>query len=79
MSDDANPFLVRIVNEEIEGNTGSIPFVEHIVPKTVGEEAVWMGSVGVLTGQLTAESWMQSVEAEAANQAPIIDREATCK
>jgi raffinose/stachyose/melibiose transport system substrate-binding protein len=73
----ANPLLLRIVKEEIEPNTGSFPFVEHIVPKTVGEEKFWMGSVGVLTGQLNAQTWMQSIEDEAAKQPPTLVRDPT--
>ena len=73
----ASPFLQQIVEEQIDGNTGSFPFLEHVVPKTVGEEAIWMGSVGVLTGQLDAESWMQNVEDEAAGQDPTLEREPT--
>jgi len=70
----ANEYLLSIVNDQINGNTGSFPFLEHILPKTVGEEKIWMGSVGVLTGQLTAETWMQSVEEEAAKQPPTFTR-----
>ena len=35
---------------------------------------IWMGSVGVLTGDLTAESWMESVEAAAESEPPVIER-----
>ncbi len=70
----ASPNLMKIVDGQVEGNTGSFPFLEHILPKTVGEEALWMGSVGVLTGQLTAEDWMASVEAAAENEPPVIER-----
>jgi raffinose/stachyose/melibiose transport system substrate-binding protein len=70
----ASPLLQQIITEQVEGNTGSFPFLEHILPKEVGEDAIWMGSVGVLTGQLTAESWMASVEAEAAKHPPVYQR-----
>lgn len=70
----ASPMLQQIVSEQVDGNTGSFPFLEHILPKEVGEDAIWMGSVGVLTGQLTAESWMANVEAEAAKQKPVYQR-----
>jgi raffinose/stachyose/melibiose transport system substrate-binding protein len=73
----ASPLLMQIVKEQIEGNTGSFPFLEHVLPKTVGEEKIWMGSVGVLTGQLNAETWMQSVEEEAAKEPPTLVREPT--
>ena len=70
----ASPNLMKIVQDQVEGNTGSFPFLEHILPKTVGEEAIWMGSVGVLTGDLTAETWMESVEAAAESEPPVIER-----
>ncbi|MEM7131601.1 MAG: ABC transporter substrate-binding protein [Chloroflexota bacterium] len=75
----ASPMLQQIVDEQIADNTGSFPFLEHILPKTVGEEAIWMGSVGVLTGQLTAEEWMANVEEDAASQDPIYTRDAACE
>jgi len=70
----ASPNLMKIVNGQIDGNTGSFPFLEHILPKTVGEDAIWMGSVGVLTGDLTAQTWMESVEAAAEAEPPVIER-----
>jgi raffinose/stachyose/melibiose transport system substrate-binding protein len=70
----ASENLMKIVEGQIDGNTGSFPFLEHILPKTVGEEAIWMGSVGVLTGDLTAETWMESVEAAAESEPPVIER-----
>ncbi len=73
----ADPLLIKIVDEEINPNTGSFPFLEHVTPKTVGEDKIWMGSVAVLTGQMNAESWMQSVEDEAAAQPPTLVRTPT--
>lgn len=73
----AHPFLLRIIDEQISDNTGSFPFLEHILPKTVGEDEIWMGSVGVLTGQLTAETWMEGVEEDAASQDPTFRRDPT--
>ena len=70
----ASANLMKIVQGQIDGNTGSFPFLEHILPKTVGEEALWMGSVGVLTGDLTAETWMESVETAAESEPPVIER-----
>jgi raffinose/stachyose/melibiose transport system substrate-binding protein len=70
----ASPQLLKIVEEQVDGNTGSFPFLEHILPKEVGEDAIWMGSVGVLTGQLDAESWMANVEAEAEKHDPVFSR-----
>jgi ABC-type glycerol-3-phosphate transport system substrate-binding protein len=73
-ADTASPQLLKIVEEQVDGNTGSFPFLEHLLPKEVGEDAIWMGSVGVLTGQLDAESWMASVEAEAQKHEPVFSR-----
>ena len=69
----AGKFLMQIVEEQVKDNTGSIPFLEHILPKEVGEDAIWMGSVGILTGELTAETWMQRVEEEAQKHKPVIE------
>ena len=54
------------------------PFVEHIVPLTVGEDAIWKGSIGVLTGQLDAQSWMESVEEAAAANDPTLTLPEDC-
>lgn len=37
-------------------------FLEHATTIKTGEDAIWKGSVGALTGQLTAQSWMDSVQ-----------------
>lgn len=68
----ANPLTLQIIDQQLEGNTGTIGFLEHITPFEVGEDAIWTGSVGVLTGQLTAEQWMQNVEDAAAATEPTL-------
>jgi raffinose/stachyose/melibiose transport system substrate-binding protein len=68
----ATPLVLQIISQQLDGNTGTIGFLEHITPKEVGEDAIWMGSVGVLTGQLTAEQWMQNVEDAAAATEPTL-------
>ncbi len=75
----AGPLTMQIVNEQVEGNTGTIPFIEHVTDPLVGEDKIWMGSVGVLTGQLTAQAWMQSVEEAAASAEPVLALEAVCR
>ena len=75
----ADPLIMQIVNEQVENNTGAIPFIEHVTDPSVGEDAIWMGGVGVLTGQLTAEQWMASVEEAAANAEPILALEPVCR
>lgn len=66
------PLITQVIAQHIEPSTGSYPFIEHVTPKAVGEDAIWQGSVAVLTGQATPESWMQSVEDAAAAEDPII-------
>jgi hypothetical protein len=75
----ADPLVLQIIDEQINGNTGAVGFLEHVTPKAVGEDAIWMGSVGVLTGQLTAQTWMESVEAAAAAEAPTLVLEPSCE
>jgi len=63
-SNTAGPLLMRMA-KRIEECTGSIPPLEWILPvPSIGEEAIWMGTVGVLTGKYTAKSWMEWVEKE---------------
>jgi raffinose/stachyose/melibiose transport system substrate-binding protein len=68
----ANPLTLQIIDQQLEGNTGTIGFLEHVTPYEVGEDAIWTGSVGVLTGQLTAETWMQRVEEAATATEPTL-------
>ena len=58
-----SPLATQIVNEQISPATESYTFLEHATTIATGEDAIWKGSIGVLTGQLTAQSWMQSVQA----------------
>jgi raffinose/stachyose/melibiose transport system substrate-binding protein len=76
--DSANPFVLQIQDELLSDLTGSIGFIEHNTQPTVGEEAIWQGSTAVLTGQLTAETWMESVEAAAAAAEPVVAVEESC-
>lgn len=57
-----SPLTQQVVKDQITSATGSFPFIEHVTPKAVGEDAIWQGSVAVLTGQATPQSWMQAVE-----------------
>jgi raffinose/stachyose/melibiose transport system substrate-binding protein len=65
-----SPLSRKVVDEQIKASTGSFPFIEHVTPKAVGEDAIWQGSVAVLTGQATPMSWMQSVEKAAEANKP---------
>ncbi len=66
------PLITQLIADHITSSTGSYPFIEHVTPKAVGEDAIWQGSVAVLTGQATPQSWMESVESAAAAADPII-------
>lgn len=72
-----NPLTVEVV-KQIESSTGSFPFIEHVTPKAVGEDAIWQGSVAALTGQATPESWMQSVEEAGASSPPTSSLKPDC-
>jgi ABC-type glycerol-3-phosphate transport system substrate-binding protein len=76
--DGANPFVLQIQDELLSDLTGSIGFIEHNTQPTVGEEAIWQGSTAVLTGQITAETWMESVKAAAAAAEPVVALEESC-
>jgi raffinose/stachyose/melibiose transport system substrate-binding protein len=65
-----SPLAHQVVEQQIKPSTGSFPFIEHVTPKAVGEDAIWQGSVAVLTGQATPMSWMQSVEKAAEANKP---------
>lgn len=73
-----SPLTRQVVNQQIKSSTGSFPFIEHVTPKAVGEDAIWQGSVAVLTGQATPLSWMQSVEKAAAANPPTSTLKADC-
>lgn len=61
-SDSLDPLSLQIAEEQIVPANNSYPFGEHMTTKAVGEDAIWKGSTGVLTGT-TAEEWMASVQA----------------
>jgi ABC-type glycerol-3-phosphate transport system substrate-binding protein len=73
-----DPLTKVVVEEQIDSSTGSFPFIEHVTPKAVGEDAIWQGSVAVLTGQATPMSWMQSVEKAADSNPPTSSLKPSC-
>lgn len=73
-----DPLTQQVVSQQIKTATGSFPFIEHVTPKAVGEDAIWQGSVAVLTGQATPLSWMQSVEKAAEANKPTSTLKADC-
>ncbi len=72
-----DPFSSQVA-EQLKTATDVFPFVEHITPLPVGEDAIWKGSIGVLTGQLTAQTWMESVEEAAEANPPTLTLEEDC-
>ncbi len=74
-----DPFIQRIIAEELEVSGGNIPFLEHILPPAVGEDALWNGGVGVLTGELTPQTWMEQVQAAADANEPVVSLPETCQ
>lgn len=52
----------QVVKEQLLKATNPYTFLEHVTTIATGEEAIWKGSIGALTGQKTALSWMQSVQ-----------------
>lgn len=42
--------------------TGYAPFLDGNLPPTVGEDKIYNGSMAVLTGEMTSEEWMKSIE-----------------
>lgn len=73
-----NPLTLQVVEEQLEPATGAIGFIEHQTPKQVGEEAIWEGSTAVLTGQATADSWMEDLESAASEHGAAIKVEENC-
>jgi ABC-type glycerol-3-phosphate transport system substrate-binding protein len=73
-----DPLTKVVVEQQVESSTGSFPFIEHVTPKAVGEDAIWQGSVAVLTGQATPLSWMESVEKAAAANPPTATLKPDC-
>jgi ABC-type glycerol-3-phosphate transport system substrate-binding protein len=60
--DALDPLSQQVVREQLERATQPYTFLEHVTTIATGEDAIWKGSIGVLTGQKTAESWMKSVQ-----------------
>lgn len=58
----AGPRVAKMISIFDEA-TGSIPFIDVATPPSVGEDKVYNGGVAVLTGQMTPQEWMDSVEA----------------
>lgn len=77
--ENADPLVWQILTEQVTPNTGAIGFIEHVSPLVVGEDRIWNGSVGVLTGQLDAETWMASIEEVAAQEEPTLVLEPVCE
>jgi hypothetical protein len=51
-------------------STKKMALLDHTTPPEVGEENVILGSISVMTGDLTAEQWMANIEKAAAKYEP---------
>lgn len=69
--DVAGPILVKIASIA-EGHEDTIPWVGHVSPAPLGHGGpMYVGSIGILTGQQTAQSWMEWLETEAQKYEPV--------
>ena len=59
--DSLGAYSQQVVKEQLPA-TQPYTFLEHVTTIATGEDAIWKGSIGALTGQLTAQSWMESVQ-----------------
>lgn len=59
--DNASERLLR-TQQIVEKAKASIAGLELCVPPSVGEDKIYNGAAAVVSGQMTAEQWMQSVE-----------------
>lgn len=57
-----DPLTRQAVREQLVKATQPFTFLEHVTTIATGEDAIWKGSIGALTGQKTAKSWMESVQ-----------------
>ena len=57
-----NPFSQVVSTEQLAPATQPYTFLEHATTIKTGEDTLWKGSIGVLTGQKNAQSWMESVQ-----------------
>lgn len=57
-----DPLSRQAERQQLERATQPYTFLEHVTTIATGEDAIWQGGIGVLTGQKTALSWMQSVQ-----------------
>ena len=71
----AKPLLLEANKNLIPGDAVVLPFLDMIVPAEMGEGGILAtGSVGVLTGELTASDWMKAVEKEFRKHSPVLLR-----
>lgn len=68
--DKVKPITLKIVNEMLVPSTKKMALLDHTTPPEVGEENVILGSISVMTGDLTAEQWMANIEKAAAKYEP---------
>jgi raffinose/stachyose/melibiose transport system substrate-binding protein len=68
-----NPLTMKIYREMVEPATKKMALLDHTTPPEVGEENVILGSISVMTGDLTAEQWMANIEKAAAKYEPTVE------
>jgi raffinose/stachyose/melibiose transport system substrate-binding protein len=74
-ADTAKPLLLEANKNLIPADAVVLPFLDMILPAEMGEGGILAtGSVGILTGELTASDWMKAVEAEFRKHKPVLLR-----
>lgn len=70
-ADTAGPYLIQIA-EMMAATEDTIPHIGHIAPSPLGHGGpMYVGGVGVLTGEYDAQSWMEWLEEEAEKYEPV--------
>ncbi len=72
VSEDGGSVLAGAISEMVNKAEKITPFLDQITPPEVGEGGLFMQSVAILTGDLTAHTWMQQVEELASELAPVL-------
>jgi raffinose/stachyose/melibiose transport system substrate-binding protein len=69
----ADPLLLEADDNLVPDNAVVLPFLDMILPAEMGEGGILAtGSVGILTGEMTATDWMNAVETEFRKHDPVL-------
>lgn len=60
--DAAAPQVVKDLYNNAKSASNSLPWIENELPPGVGEDKVYNGTVALLTGDMTAEQYLQSIQ-----------------